>query len=165
MSGRGGRKVKHSNGDGERVVFHRSRVGDWGAEFFRITAVECVFEMAASNSLSNGRAVHRRNGFGAGGASQNHKAMSLFQCQPEYHQDCARLYSNDNCGDVKQFRGNFMNSKDASRRKRRGKGRPESSNKMIYHIIEIACTIPRQRMESAWRKKGRVHQDIPEAKA
>ncbi|XP_024385448.1 uncharacterized protein [Physcomitrium patens] len=74
--------------------------------------------MAASNSLSNGRAVHRRNGFGAGGASQNHKAMSLFQCQPEYHQDCARLYSNDNCGDVKQFRGNFMNSKDASRRKR-----------------------------------------------
>lgn len=118
MSGRGGRKVKHSNGDGERVVFHRSRVGDWGAEFFRITAVECVFEMAASNSLSNGRAVHRRNGFGAGGASQNHKAMSLFQCQPEYHQDCARLYSNDNCGDVKQFRGNFMNSKDASRRKR-----------------------------------------------
>lgn len=80
--------------------------------------VECGFKMAASNTLSNGHSVQRRSGGNAGGASQNNKSVLAFQCQLEHHQDSARLHSNGNCGENKQYRGDFFSSKDPGRRKR-----------------------------------------------
>lgn len=85
--------------------------------------VECVFNMAASNTLSavNGHTVQRRSVGSAGSVGQSNTGLS-FQCQPVQnpggHSDSARLHTNGNCGDNKQCRGEFLSAKDASRRKR-----------------------------------------------